>query len=67
MEYFVAETAISLRKISMERAAFDQPAFSLHRQETWLLLTCGTQPYITSVKMKWNILYGEIQNIQGFS
>lgn len=39
----------------MERAAFDQPAFSLHRQETWLLLTCGTQPYITSVKMKWNL------------
>lgn len=35
----------------MERAAFDQPEFSLHRQETWLLLTCGMQPYITSVKM----------------
>ena len=51
MEYFVPETVIGLREIPMERAAFDQPEFSLHRQETWLLLTCGMQPYITSVKM----------------
>ena len=35
----------------MKTAAFDQPAVSLHRQETWLLLACGTQPYTTLVKM----------------
>lgn len=55
MEYFVPETAIGLRETSMKRAASDQPAFSLHHQETWLLLACGTQPYITSVKMNWNL------------